>query len=859
MHIDGQAFLITTCEPLQLTLQCPITSESQNQLGLGLQGQLNILQSRGFIPTIIHTDPARGFTSLVGAFPGVIFDPSGAGDHVAKVDAKIRRIKELYRSVKNGLPWKLPSTMVKDLVAYAVARLNIKRTTAINQNVCPRVLFTGIKVNYKKELTLAFGDYCEVYDGTDNTSASRSIPCIALYPNNNSTGSWNFMNLQTKQRVRRSQWKLMVTTELIIDVMIFFEDKRRPAVPLEQEAVEPQVEPTAVIPEVVQEQVADNSQQEDATENLEEQMPDLIDHTPDENSDSEDENSDSEEEEEQPEQEQGIASRTRRRTGTQVNPPERYTLASVKLNKKKETGERKAAIDQADKDELELLFVQLRGLLPRFKEELNGEKAFNSHMFTVEKFLASGVHDKFKSRLVFDGSEQDPELFPDRSSPTAALHSLMACLALASANGMTRIGKIDVKGAFIQTEMEGPPIYVKISPETTRLIVELLPGVKQYVTPEGILYCQLLKALYGCVQASKLWYNKLTKFLRTLGYDASPTDPCIMRKIVDDKIYLLVIYVDDILVLAEESEIERIRDAFIQAFQWITMEVNDSHSYLGMQIIMKKGFAVIDMSHFIERLLDSSGETNLRKFMSPAGKDIFSVQDKATLLPEPERKMFHTSVAKLLYLSKRSRPDILTAVGFLCTRVTRATVQDRLKLRRVLGYLKRTKQKTLHLKIGDFCQLQANVDAAFASHPDAKSQSGLAIFMGKALLFAASRKQKCVSKSPTDSELIALSDNIQFIELFAEFIAFITNTDIQSPMIFEDCTAVITLVTEGGGVMRTKHLRVRMELCKQALREGKVKIQYVNTKQMIADGLTKALEGEDFIVFAEHLLGTSLA
>ena len=40
--------------------------------------------------------------------------------------------------------------MVTDLVAYAVARINIKRTTAINQNVCPKVLFTGIKVNFKK-------------------------------------------------------------------------------------------------------------------------------------------------------------------------------------------------------------------------------------------------------------------------------------------------------------------------------------------------------------------------------------------------------------------------------------------------------------------------------------------------------------------------------------------------------------------------------------------------------------------------------------------------------------------------------------------------------------------------------------
>jgi len=73
----------------------------------------------------------------------------------------------------------------------------------------------------------------------------------------------------------------------------------------------------------------------------------------------------------------------------------------------------------------------------------------------------------------------------------------------------------------------------------------------------------------------------------------------------------------------------------------------------------------------------------------------------------------------------------------------------------------------LHLKIGKYHKLKAFVDAAFATPPDAKSQTGIAVFYGQALLFAASRKQKCVTKSPTDSELVALSDNIQFIELFA--------------------------------------------------------------------------------------------
>ncbi len=56
-----------------------------------------------------------------------------------------------------------------DLVAYAVSRLNIRHTTALSENICPKVLFTGIPVDYRKELQLAFGDYVEAYEGTTNT------------------------------------------------------------------------------------------------------------------------------------------------------------------------------------------------------------------------------------------------------------------------------------------------------------------------------------------------------------------------------------------------------------------------------------------------------------------------------------------------------------------------------------------------------------------------------------------------------------------------------------------------------------------------------------------------------------------
>jgi hypothetical protein len=152
-------------------------------------------------------------------FPGVTIDVGGMGGYVAKADAKIRRVKDTYRKVKLGLPWKLPAVLVKDLVVYAVSCHNIRRTTSLNENICPRVLFTGVPVDYKKELLLSFRDYVEAYEGTDNTSRARSLACIALHPAGNVAGSWVLWKIKTRTRVRRSNVKKMVTMDIIIQAM----------------------------------------------------------------------------------------------------------------------------------------------------------------------------------------------------------------------------------------------------------------------------------------------------------------------------------------------------------------------------------------------------------------------------------------------------------------------------------------------------------------------------------------------------------------------------------------------------------------------------------------------------------------
>jgi hypothetical protein len=206
-----------------------------------------------------------------------------------------------------------------------------------------------------------------------------------------------------------------------------------------------------------------------------------------------------------------------------IKKPSRYAMVAKKLRNKMIRSEelqskgRRQAMEPVRKEEIPKEYI-----------------AHNTHCITIEKFTADGRHDKFKSRLVAHGNEQDAMIYADQSSPTVAIQSLMTRMMLAACNRDCIVGMLDVKGAFIQTEMSGIPVYIQCRGKLKDAILGILPYLGKYGGSDGILHCKLKKALYGCIQASKLWYKKLRKFLVRLGYKQSETDPWFFRKVVED-------------------------------------------------------------------------------------------------------------------------------------------------------------------------------------------------------------------------------------------------------------------------------------------------------------------------------------
>jgi hypothetical protein len=122
------------------------------------------------------------------------------------------------------------------------------------------------------------------------------------------------------------------------------------------------------------------------------------------------------------------------------------------------------------------------------------------------------------------------------------------------------------------------------------------------------------------------------------------------------------------------------------------------HDYLGMLLdYTESGVIKIDMRKYLAKIIADMPEDMDGTASSPPADYLSTIKEGIEPLNQEKSEFFHATVAKLLFLCKRGRPDIQTAIAFLCTRVQEPTSHDYNKLSRVIKYLRQTKELVLCL------------------------------------------------------------------------------------------------------------------------------------------------------------------
>ena len=463
-----------------------------------------------------------------------------------------------------------------------------------------------------------------------------------------------------------------------------------------------------------------------------------------------------------------------------------------------------------------------------------------SFMFFKEKYDAWGNLTKVKARLVANGAQQDELLYEDTTSPTAALSTLFTVLALAAMRGK-HVGVGDVPGAYLNADMKSD-VHMLLEPTIARILCELEPKFSEFRRRDGSMPVKLKKALYGCKESAQLWYQTLSSYLVELGFLRSDSDRCLF---IRGSMHV-VVYVDDLLVIANtDQEIQNLFKDLESKFGAITTTVGTQVTYLGMLIELRDGVAEISMDNYVNNLLKDWTQEG-REYSTPCNDKVFTVTEGSLPLTEKYRKNFHTVVAKLLYLAKRVKPDLLLPVSVLASRVTVATEEDMGKLKRVMGYLKSHASKKVYLGANDPVVIRCWADAAFGVHHDLRSQNGVFISLGRGLVFASSSKQKTMAKSAFEAEVITATDAgppllwiIALVEELGELKA--------TPVLYQDNYSVTCSLKTGDTIGKnSKYIKIRKLWMRELIEKGHLRIIWVDTESMVADFLTKPLFGEKF-------------
>jgi hypothetical protein len=498
---------------------------------------------------------------------------------------------------------------------------------------------------------------------------------------------------------------------------------------------------------------------------------------------------------------------------------------------------------------------------PKLTKELTPEQRQEALAYLM--FLKRKRSGKIKGRGCADGRKQ--RAWTDKEESTSPTISTEAVFLTAVIDALENrdVAIVDVPGAFMQADMD-ELVHVRFTGTMVDQLLKIDPEMYEpYVVYEGkqkVLYVELLKALYGTLRAARLFWEKLSGKLLEEGYVANPYDPCVVNKMINGKQCTIGWWVDDLKISHVDSKVvDHVIDMLDEEFGKET-PMNKSrgkvHDYLGMILdFSEPGQLTVDMVEYIKTIISEMPEEMSGTAKNPASSRLFQIRKDAELLDKDKAVVFHRMVMQLLYLSQRGRPDVRTAVSFLCRRTKAPDKDDYKKLTRVMRYLQATLDLKLVLSADGSGMVRWWVDTAYAVHYDMKGHTGGTLSMGKGSIYSFSGAQKLVARSSTEAEVIGVDDVMPQMMWTGYFLKG-QGVAVVDTVLYQDNKSAILLEKNGkaSSGKRTRHINIRFFFVADRIDSGELRIEHCPTEDMVADYFTKPLQGALFYKLRDQVM-----
>ncbi|KAJ9551930.1 hypothetical protein OSB04_015975 [Centaurea solstitialis] len=276
------------------------------------------------------------------------------------------------------------------------------------------------------------------------------------------------------------------------------------------------------------------------------------------------------------------------------------------------------------------------------------------------------------------------------------------------------------------------------------------PGFVDPKFPDHVY--KLNKALYGLKQASRAWYDTLSTFILSKGFEHGKIDSTLFLKKYPKHILLVQIYVDDIIFGSTNPKLCEKFELLMKTEYKMSM-MGELTYFLGLQIKQSKKGIFINQGKYVLDMLKKFDLTSCTPMKTPMAPPLSL--DKDSKGKPVDVTLYRGMIGSLLYLTA-SRPDIMYSTC-LCARYQAEPKESHLTaVKRIFIYLKGTPNLGLWYSKDSGFDLTAYSDSDFAGCKiDRKSTTGGCHLLGGKLVSWTSKKQNSVSTSTAEAEYVA--------------------------------------------------------------------------------------------------------
>jgi len=442
------------------------------------------------------------------------------------------------------------------------------------------------------------------------------------------------------------------------------------------------------------------------------------------------------------------------------------------------------------------------------------------------KRKSDGSLDRYKARLVAKGFKQRYGIdYEDTFSPVIKAATIRVILSLAVSCGWS-LRQLDVQNAFLHGLLE-EDVYMHQP-----------PGFEDPNRPNYV--CKLDKALYGLKQAPRAWYSRLSERLIQLGFKASKADTSLFFFSKGGITMFVLVYVDDIIVA---SSTEQATSALLRDLkeQFALKDLGELHYFLGIEVHKTSGGILLTQEKYASDLLKRVSMANCKPVNTPLSTSEKLSLYEGTPLGAQDTTRYRSIVGALQYLTL-TRPDISFAVNKVCQFLHAPTTVHWEAVKRILRYIKQCTGLgvKIHRSVSTLVSVFSDADWA-GCVDDRKSTGGFAVFLGTNLVSWSARKQPTVSRSSTEAEYKAIANATAEVMWIQTLLHEIGVKSPSAAKLWCDNLGATYLSSNPVFHARTKHIEVDYHFVRDRVKQKRLEIDFVSSKDQVADGFTKAL------------------